>query len=486
MSFQVPVEVIAGSSKSTSLSGSLHPVVAQNTGRYDVAKKVQRSHAIIEAGMFLSTRDASPTYLPPQWSASVHPEGKIYFSRDAGLRAVTDSYLYTPELGERICAWANEVERQATNKGFVLTDSVELFLQLDDEDCNYYFVDHATQTIFWLEEYETSDLGLHPVVSSSHLKLVLETQYWSHVENFCMHFGGLPQKSIDDLVLVFSHAVADNLTSTLSTFPYDGPTCEKFLNLLTSSRDRIHDGHTVAFVARLWGITIYNRYETHYGQEQSRLSRDSSILVNEDSEIQWTKHIISLLSFRSSDPYLKRLDEVFVDQFVYGNDWDSFMTQCIKGWQQLTVGSVGLLLLHVFCFFLPIAPLLAFISASLSSLSLLTSALLIHRHEELDKAGASPAHEYLSAVCSTRFKFQGVALAFALPKTFFLWGLLVFLSQWFIILCQHVHITHAIFCIVAIFIVLFAFQFSTSRTQLRRPSFCALRFNSEKDEASMV
>jgi hypothetical protein len=436
--------------------------------------------------MFLSTRDASPTYLPPQWSASVHPEGKIYFSRNAGLRVVTDAYLYTPELGEQICAWADEVERQAADKDFALTDSVELFLQLDHEDCNYYFIDRTTQTMFWLEQYDTSELGLHPVVSSSHLRMVLEAQYWSHIENFCMHFGGLPQKSIEDLILVFSHAVADNLTSALSTFPYDAATCEKFLNLLTSSRDQIHDGHTVAFVARLWGIIIYNRYETHYGQEQSRLSRDSSIIANEESEIQWTKRILSLLSFRSSDPYLKRLDELFVDQFVYGNDWDSFMTRCIRSWQQITIGSAGLLLLHVFCFLLPVSSLLAAISASLSSLSLLTSAFLIHRHEELAQAGASPAHEYLSAVSSSRFKFQGVAFAFALPKTLFLWGLLVFFSQAIVILCKHVHITHAIFCIVAVGLGLVAFQFATSRIQLGRPSFWSLRFKSQKGETSMV
>jgi len=387
--------------------------------------------------------------------------------------------LYTPAVGEQICAWAREVEKQAADKGFVLTDCVELFLQLEDEDCNYYFVDRATQTLFWLEKYETSELGLHPVVSSSHLKSVLEAQYWSHVENFCMHFGGLPQKSIDDLILVFSHALADTLTSTLSTFPYDASTCEKFLNLLTSSRDRIHDGHTVCFVARLWGVITYNRYETHYGQQQSRLSRDSSILIDQDTEIQWTKPILSSLSFNTSTPYLKRLDELFLDRFVYGADWDSFMTQCIRGWQKITVQSAGLLLLHGFCFLLPVSPLLAYSSGALTSLSILASGLLIHRHEELAAAGASPAHEYLSAVCSPRFKFQGVAFAFALPKTFFIWGLVVFFSQWAILLCQNMHLTHAVFCLSAVFAILFAIQFATSRTQ-------RFSFKWNKDEASMV
>jgi hypothetical protein len=99
----------------------------------------------------------------------VHPEGKIYFHRDAGLRVVTESYLYNPSVAEGICSWVLEIEEQASKKGFVFTNHTELFLQLDGNDCNYYFVDHDVQTIFWLDAYDTSELGILPVVSPSHL-----------------------------------------------------------------------------------------------------------------------------------------------------------------------------------------------------------------------------------------------------------------------------------------------------------------------------
>jgi len=109
----------------------------------------------------------------------------------------------------------------------------------------------------------------------------------------------------------------------------------------------------------------------------------------------------------------------------------------------------------------------------------LTSALLIHRHEELATAGANPAHEYLTAVCSPKYKFQGVALAFALPKTLFIWGLVVFFSQWSILICQNIPLKHAVFCLGAVFVVLFGIQLATSRTQ-------RLSSKPEKDEASMA
>ena len=119
--------------------------------------------------MFLNGLDTRPIYLPPQWSHSVHPEGKIYFHRDTGLRVVTESYLYNPNVAEAICAWVIEIEERASRKGFVFTKHTELFLQLDGNDCNYYFVDHGVQTLFWLDAYDTSELVILPVVSQSHL-----------------------------------------------------------------------------------------------------------------------------------------------------------------------------------------------------------------------------------------------------------------------------------------------------------------------------
>lgn len=121
----------------------------------------------------------SPRYLPEQWSPHVHPEGQKYFSRSIALRVVTDSYMYTPSIAEKVMYWVPNIEKRAADRGFILSDSVELYIQIDDEDCNYYLADHATKTIFWLDEYETSELGLLPVVSSSHLSCVsfVPTQY---------------------------------------------------------------------------------------------------------------------------------------------------------------------------------------------------------------------------------------------------------------------------------------------------------------------
>jgi len=404
--------------------------------------------------------------MPPQWSQYIHPEGKAYFWRDSGLSIVTEACMYDPETAEKVCVWATEVERQLECQGYPL-DNLELFLETDnnDYDCSYYLVNRATNSVFWLLDYSTTDLGIRDVVSDSHLKILFEAQYWTHIENFCMHFGGLPQKAIDDLILVFLHAHADNLTSNLSTFPYTAMQCQNFLKLLQSSRDNIREGHVVTFVGRIWAIILYNRYETHYGQEQSRLSRDCAILPEDITEVQWTRRLLSLLSLRTADRYLQTLDALFVDKFVYGHVWNTFMGTCLRTWRQDCCASAILLLLHIVCFFLPVLKCMAYTSGLLASTSLLAGIFLIHRHEQLDVVEAQEAQVYLSGVRSEYFKFQGVAAAYSLPRVFLLVGFITFFSQWAVLIWSHIGIictVPLIFFILGFFMVL---EQSTSQTR---------------------
>jgi len=142
--------------------------------------------------------------------------------------------------------------------------------------------------------------------------------------------------------------------------------------------------------------------------------------------------------------------------------------------------------LHILCFFLPVFPFLAYISGGLACLSLVTSVLLIHRHEKLDMAGASPAHAYLEAIKSRYFGMQGAAFAYALPKALYLYSIIAVLFQWGFIICQHVRLPHASFCIGAIFVVLIVFQYATSRIRMPCPSFSNQWLRSAKEEETMV
>lgn len=154
---------------------------------------------------------ARPRYLPLGWSSHIHPEGQLFFSCDAPLKIVTEEHLYTPEILERVLHWTQEIDHAIRRSGIPSSDNFELSLALDADDessCLYYFVDHSTRSTFWLEPIPTTLLGMSPVVSTSHLKLALEEQYWNHVEYFPTQLKASNIRAVDDLISVFTHGQA--------------------------------------------------------------------------------------------------------------------------------------------------------------------------------------------------------------------------------------------------------------------------------------
>jgi hypothetical protein len=71
-----------------------------------------------------------------------------------------------------ILGFVKRMEDLIIKRNITLADSVELLLQIDEEDwesCSYYFVDHATRTSFWLEDVSTEDFNILPAMSTSHM-----------------------------------------------------------------------------------------------------------------------------------------------------------------------------------------------------------------------------------------------------------------------------------------------------------------------------
>jgi hypothetical protein len=61
--------------------------------------------------------------------------------------------MYDSKTSNNVCAWATEVDRQE-NRGLVLDRNMELSLEVDKNNCSYYYlIDRGTATFFWLTEY---------------------------------------------------------------------------------------------------------------------------------------------------------------------------------------------------------------------------------------------------------------------------------------------------------------------------------------------
>ncbi|KAJ7081755.1 hypothetical protein C8R44DRAFT_823400 [Mycena epipterygia] len=430
-------EIPAGSKEE--LTGSLRPTTSYYTGRYDNSTLVEPFSVEISPGLFTTSQDPEPEYLPPLWSAHVHPEGQLYFCRQGPLRVVTEAYLYRAETLENVCCWIDHIQQILSNTQPRVSGAIELFIKLEEENCAYYFVDHATRAQFWLESSSTDELGQPPVISISQLKVVLGELYWIHIEHFPMHLEPLSIQTLDEIIAIFSHGLCDQMTSRVSTFLYTAQDCNAFITILQGCRGNMANGHTTWIIGmRLWSVIDHNKYITHYGQEHSRLSRDQSILFDPEQKHPWISILMGYLTFKTSDIYLTRLDDVFVDHIVYVDQWSQFMSDCLQDCRRSLFGALSGLLLHLPFLVLNFpSPALLTASVAVFGSGLTSSILLGHKYEPMQGLSATDAMTYLDTVHSPVFKFQAVAFIFSLPKVLHLWGCVLFLANCLLVVAEY-------------------------------------------------
>ena len=128
-------------------------------------------------------------HLPPDWEACTHPEGRLYFYhpvkvsfRDAYERILltgndqqriyTDCDIRKPEIVEMLDTFAKEIDERVFEQDLVLPTQRELVLFLEERKLSggynwcYYFVDHETRTLFWVQECDPiSDLDISEITA---------------------------------------------------------------------------------------------------------------------------------------------------------------------------------------------------------------------------------------------------------------------------------------------------------------------------------
>ncbi|KAJ7089375.1 hypothetical protein C8R44DRAFT_720436 [Mycena epipterygia] len=418
-------EIPAGSKEE--VTGSLRPTTSYYTGCYDNST-VEPFSVEISPGLFTTSQDPEPEYLPQLWSAHVHPEGQLYFCREGPLRVVTEAYLYRAETLENVCCWIDHIQQILSNTQPRVSGAIELFIKLEKENCAYYFVDHATRAQFWLESSSTDELGIPPVISISQLSEFLEELYWTHIEHFPMHLEPLSIQTVDEIIAIFSHGLCDQMTSRVSTFLYTAQDCNAFITILQGCRGNMANGHTTWIIARLWSVIVYNPLR----------SRDQSILFDPEQKHPWISILMGYLTFKTSDIYLTRLDDVFVDHIVYVDQWSQFMSDCLPDWRRSLFGVNHRSRLHLPFLVLNFpSPALLTASIAVFGSGLTSSILLGHKYEPMQGLGATDAMTYLDTVHSPVFKFQAVAFIFSLPKALHLWGCVLFLANCLLVVAEY-------------------------------------------------
>ncbi|RPD61254.1 hypothetical protein L227DRAFT_574335 [Lentinus tigrinus ALCF2SS1-6] len=407
----------------------LFPTIPSWTDRYK--PKEQRAKLapwIVRSGISQS----QPQYLPPTWASYVQPEGQLYFASNAAPRTVTEGDFYDAVKQEKFMKIAQLVCKVAEARNIVLPETSELYLELSGsmDRCFYYFADHATQTLFWLSDRNSEDLGFGDVASESQSAYVLEEQYWLHVEQFPSHRTHDLSLRLDELIPVFQHGECDQRTSESSTFPYTAKQCKEFLRLLYYARENPHSSFNVCYVARLWGQMSRHRHRTLYGQQLARLDRTVSVVDKPEKKRGRVFTATSHLLLGVPGRYAADLDKRFVDDLVCSYVWQDFLTKAHHEWRQSLNFSFALSIFNAILLLVPETSGPLAIASLLCSAVVVVSSLALQArpsHQTSPAPSAEEAGSYLYT--SSEDLHVSHSLAFALPRAFFLWATALTVAQ---------------------------------------------------------
>lgn len=76
-------------------------------------------------------------------------------------KILTETWLYNEGLADQISSFSDEIFDYIRSESYFIPSTSELVLELvetgDRYLCDYYFADHATRSVFWLEPVNVSE-----------------------------------------------------------------------------------------------------------------------------------------------------------------------------------------------------------------------------------------------------------------------------------------------------------------------------------------
>ncbi|KAI1786741.1 hypothetical protein LXA43DRAFT_1184989 [Ganoderma leucocontextum] len=433
----------------------LSPTVPTSTKRYDPpTNKVSPGNLVIPAGRFCYAKEPGPPYLPHGWTSHVQPEGQVYFACESKPKIVTDAQMYSETVREQVLRCAVTIFKTLESKNILLPETAELYLMpLEYDDvCLYYFVDHASRTLFWLDEIEVCELGLMEVISETHLVYVLQEQYWTHVEQFPSHRFESLDLAVDELIAIFIHGEGDQMTSVGSTFAYTAKQAKNYTRILQNARDHLAYAPSVCIVARLWGVVSRVRYQTFFAQERARLDRTQRVLDIPETNRGRVFTMASRLLYEIPTARAKELEKLYLDNLVYMHAWADFVQRSQNEWKEHLPWIFAVAIIDLLFLLIPGT------SGLLSGLSLLCCAIaagaclaLLARFDGMNTRDPVDAVPYLDAAKSS-YDFAPTALALALPRGMFYHGAALVAAQALAWLARatHVYVAGALVVLVVL------------------------------------
>ncbi|TFK34470.1 hypothetical protein BDQ12DRAFT_738210 [Crucibulum laeve] len=390
---------------------------------------------------------------PLGWISCLHPEGARYFFHEQ-KRIFTDANLYDPNLLDHITTDIAIIYDFIRTQSIELAPTVDLVLDLvyDEEHeliDRYYFADHQSRTIFFLDEIDGYDLPawhqIEGVTAHSHIGHEIEAQYWYHCQLFPTTLA-ITHEHVNELRDLLMHAIGDTMTSQTSTSPYDHDDLQKLLGLTNSLKKNVGTsyGGSTFLLSRLMHTFARHRFLNWHGEPCARLNRDQSVYGSITNKRTWLVKTLSPLLFSAPDIHLRSLEKMLVDGVMYSSVWTQSIVKLNNEWQEFILYAMVLLNANVALAIQTVdqdahpyrsaAQIASYISTVASIGSIMLGLLLVRQNRTKAKESAEDAISFIHRRTHPTLGMETIAIMFSLPYALLMWAMVSFLTA-FSLMC---------------------------------------------------
>ncbi|CAA7270215.1 unnamed protein product [Cyclocybe aegerita] len=412
------------------------PVMPESTQRYSKRGVISREHTNISiAPLTLAFREP---VAPSGWVKMVHPEGGRYYYHPEKC-VYTDADLLDGRILVQLIEDLETIQQFILNHNLSLPEGchlvVDLSYELDEIKTTYFFVDHHTRSIFFLDIFEAQNLsGWYEApgsTSQSHLRLEIEAQYWFFVQLYPDSLS-LSLALICELRDIVMHYVGDVMTSPSSTTPFSADKLDKILSHTNMMEGNVGPGlaavGNMSCLARYFYLFSHTKFIHFAGEPNARLDRNTSAYGEHTQSRTWFIKIASSLLFYGPDYYLQTIQSIWVDRICHKNEWDVVISKVNEEWKEVVLFSV--ILLNANGVFISTQDVhvsttardVGYISVAASIGSLAAALLLTTKTRRNNLRAAEDVQSFLSANNNTRFGLEALSTICALPHALLTWG----------------------------------------------------------------
>ncbi|KAF8805781.1 hypothetical protein BYT27DRAFT_7168984 [Phlegmacium glaucopus] len=288
--------------------------------------------------------------LPNQWVTFTHPDGAPYFLDDSRkIPILTDVWMYDADSKTKLETYIEQIFSYIEEYNIEIPEETCLVLELRNSGkCGYYFVNHAKQCLFWLDEF--NGLGFLGKVkvkyTPSHIGHEMKSLYWLHNYLF-PDLCPFPSSAISEIKDGFIHAIGNSLTSSRGLAPYSLDGLQKMLDLVNtieasnSAQGELAAG-SIAIISRFLHNFHHERFLHLHGQINARLTRGQSIHPERQRSFLM-RVCMPFHTFYGPMIYLRKLRKITVDGLVNGFVWKDLLGQLTADWREFTLYATVLL-----------------------------------------------------------------------------------------------------------------------------------------------